>query len=194
MALGICFILEISRISDFEDLEDFEVRVKTSKSSKIWPSQNYTLEWFSEAGSARIRSAVKFYFDIDVRIFFPFVFKKIFSIDKKNHRKKMNIFKFTRFWNFRFLRFWNFDFSDFFNFCRELSIFQKIVCSFEKKYFLEKVGKKSGHQYRSKISMRIEWEHSQLLKTALKHGIPSVLWKRTFLGVNREGKVTVKWR
>ena len=24
MALGICFILEISRISDFEDLEDFE--------------------------------------------------------------------------------------------------------------------------------------------------------------------------
>ena len=31
--------------------------------------QNYTLEWFLEAGSAPIRSAVKFYFDLDVRIF-----------------------------------------------------------------------------------------------------------------------------
>ena len=35
-------------------------------------ASNYTLEWFSEAGSAPIRSAMKFYFDIDVRIFFNF--------------------------------------------------------------------------------------------------------------------------
>ena len=29
--------------------------------------------------------------------------------------------------------------------------------------------KKSGHQYRSKISLRIEWEHSQPLKITLKY-------------------------
>ena len=29
--------------------------------------------------------------------------------------------------------------------------------------------KKSGHQYRFKISLRIEWEHSQPLKFTLKH-------------------------
>ena len=134
-------------------------------------ASNYALEWFSEAGSAPIRSAVKFYFDIDVRIFF----QDFFLIE--NFQRKNSV----DFWDFEKFRFCQI----FFNFCRELSIFQKLFCSFEKKYFLEKVGKKSGHQYGSKISMRIEWEHSQLLKTALKHGIPSVLRKRTFLGVNR---------
>ena len=47
--------------------------------------QNYTLEWFSEAGSAPIRSAVKFYFEIDVRIFFNF-FKNIFG--KKSEKSR----------------------------------------------------------------------------------------------------------
>ena len=37
--------------------------------------QNYTLEWFSEAGSGPIRSAVTFYFYIDVRIFFNFFYR-----------------------------------------------------------------------------------------------------------------------
>ena len=41
-------------------------------------ASNYALEWFSEAGSAPIRSAVKFYFDIDVRIFFSTSSKNIF--------------------------------------------------------------------------------------------------------------------
>ena len=39
-------------------------------------ASNYAFEWFSEAGSAPIRSAVKFYFDIDVLFFFPIFFKK----------------------------------------------------------------------------------------------------------------------
>ena len=47
--------------------------------------QNYTLEWFSEAGSAPIRSAVKFYFEINVRIFFQ-LFQKYF-------REKIENFK-----------------------------------------------------------------------------------------------------
>ena len=38
--------------------------------------------------------------------------------------------------------------------------------SIEKNIFW-KSGKKSGHQYRSKISLRIEWEHSQPLKMPL---------------------------
>ena len=37
---------------------------------------NYGLEWFSEAESTPIRSAVKFYFDLDVRTSF---FQSIFS-------------------------------------------------------------------------------------------------------------------
>ena len=39
-------------------------------------------EWFSEAESASIRSASKFCFDLDVRIFFNFS-KNIFSVDPK---------------------------------------------------------------------------------------------------------------
>ena len=42
-------------------------------------ASNYALEWFSEAGSAPIRSAVKFYFDTDVRIFSNFFPKNIFD-------------------------------------------------------------------------------------------------------------------
>ena len=59
-------------------------------------ASNYALEWFSEAGSAPIRSAVKFYFDIDVRIFFQLLQKKDFSIDPKKNRKSEN-FRFFRF-------------------------------------------------------------------------------------------------
>ena len=90
-------------------------KIKSFFSGKVW-------EWFSEAESAPIRSAVKFYFDIDVRIFFSTSSKNIFSIDqKKSHRKKWKcqnfkkskIFKDTtqilKFWNFRFLRFWKFS-------------------------------------------------------------------------------------
>ena len=58
---------------------------------------NYTLEWFSEAGSAPIRSAVKFYFDIDVRIFFNFFKKYFFRSTKKNRKNwKFSIFRFFR--------------------------------------------------------------------------------------------------
>ena len=38
-----------------------------------------------------------------------------------------------------------------------------------KKYFKKKVGKKSEHIYRSKISLRIECEHFQTLKKKLKY-------------------------
>ena len=55
--------------------------------------QNYTLEWFSEAGSAPIRSAVKFYFDIDVRIFFQLLQKIFFRSIKKKVGKKVGNFQ-----------------------------------------------------------------------------------------------------
>ena len=42
-------------------------------------ASNYALEWFSEAGRAPIRSAEKFYFDIDVRGFFQTFSKNIFD-------------------------------------------------------------------------------------------------------------------
>ena len=68
--------------------------------------QNYTLEWFPEAGSAPIRSAVKFYFDLDVRIFFHF--QKYFrSITKswkiENFQRKSRLFFLRIFDFFRFL-------------------------------------------------------------------------------------------
>ena len=53
---------------------------------RIW-TRNYTLEWFSEAESAPIPSAVKFCFDIDVRIFF--------NSEKKIDRSQKNL-KFSR--------------------------------------------------------------------------------------------------
>ena len=59
-------------------------------------ASNYALEWFSEAGSAPIRSAVKFYFDIDVRIFFQLLQKIFFrSIKKKSSKifEKVKIFE-----------------------------------------------------------------------------------------------------
>ena len=59
-------------------------------------ASNYALEWFSGTGSAPIRSAVKFYFDIDVRIFFQLLQKIFFSIDQKKSLKifeKVKIFK-----------------------------------------------------------------------------------------------------
>ena len=58
-------------------------------------------------------------------------------------------------------------------FCYNGSIFNDyLVPQFEKsikknsRIFL---GKKSGHQYRFKISLRIEWDHSQPLKITLKY-------------------------
>ena len=58
-------------------------------------------------------------------------------------------------------------------FCYNGSIFNDyLVPQFEKSikkntgFFWEKL---SGHQYRFKISLRIEWDHSQPLKITLKH-------------------------
>jgi len=45
-----------------------------------------------------------------------------------------------------------------------------IFGSIEKICF-EKVENIFGHQYRSEISLRIEWEYSQPLKTTLKHSL-----------------------
>ena len=75
--------------------------------------QNYTLEWFSEAGSAPIRSAVKFYFDIDVRIFFQLLQKYVFDRSKK----KFEIFRKSV--NFHFFR----DFQKSRNFQRKSLLF-----------------------------------------------------------------------
>ena len=141
-------------------------------------------EWFAEAESVAIRSAVKFYFDIDVQIFFQLLQKIFFrSIQKKkfeNFRKKwkFSIFRFfprdfqkkskfskkiATFFLWRFSIFWKFwKFSLF----RKFSIF---FCWSIGKNIFWKSWKKSGHQYRSKISLRIEWEHSQRLKTTPKY-------------------------
>ena len=49
----------------------------------------YALEWLSDAGSAPIRTALRFCFDIYVRFFSQLFFKNIFwSIEKKNFEKK----------------------------------------------------------------------------------------------------------
>ena len=79
--------------------------------------QNYSLEWVSEAGSAPIRSAVTFYFDIDVRIFFNF-FKKIFFRSIKKKLKKVENFQKSKIFkeNLDFFSLKIFDFLKIFNF------------------------------------------------------------------------------
>ena len=57
--------------------------------------QNYTLERFSEAGSALIRSAVKFPFDMDVRIFSQLSQKYFFDRSKGG---KSKFWKFSTFY------------------------------------------------------------------------------------------------
>ena len=137
----------------------------------------YALEWLSDAGSAPIRTALRFCFDIYVRFFSQLFFKNIFwSIEKNNFWKKRkliwsekksaekNVRPKNIFWSNFFLAwiysceifgFFSFHFSKFF--------------IFWKYYFPEKINKKSESQGRSKISLRIEWEHSQPLKATLKH-------------------------
>ena len=76
-------------------------------------TSNYALEWFSEAGSAPIRSAVKFYFDLDVRIFFQLLQKIFFrSIKKKVESKSPKNENFQR-KNSRFRNLEIFDFEFF---------------------------------------------------------------------------------
>ena len=58
-------------------------------------ASNYALEWFSEAGSAPIRSAVKFYFDIDVRKCFQ-LFQNIFF----QSIQKLKCYFWKYFWKF----------------------------------------------------------------------------------------------
>ena len=54
-------------------------------------ASNYALGWFSEAGSAPIRSAVKFYFDIDVRTVLQLFLKNIFFRTSKQFFEKSTI-------------------------------------------------------------------------------------------------------
>ena len=76
--------------------------------------------------------------------------EKIWS--KKMNRKKMDRKKcISKIYFFRFFFEYFFFFSD------------------RRKIFLGKVEKKSEHQYRNKISLRIECEHSQPLQTTLKY-------------------------
>ena len=56
---------------------------------------NYALEWFSEAESTPIRSAVKFHFDIDVRKCFQ-LFQNIFF----QSIQKLKCFFWKYFWKF----------------------------------------------------------------------------------------------
>ena len=114
-------------------------------------SPNYTLEWFAEAGSAPIRSAVKFYFGIDVRVFFFFnfssktVWKKIWKIWKswekswkswdfflkkklKKLEKKVENRNFSKFK----IGFWKISFFENLTFSKKISIF---FWSIEKIFF-----------------------------------------------------------
>ena len=65
-------------------------------------ASNYALEWFSEAWSAPIRSAVKFYFDIDVRIFSNFFITYFFDRSKKNRKFFEKVENFQIFEIFKF--------------------------------------------------------------------------------------------
>ena len=87
------------------------------------------------------------------------------SINQKKSSKKIKFFKFSKNQKFskKKLRFWIFRFLRFFDF----SICSNFFWSIEKIFF-EEVEKKSEHQYRSKISLRIEWEHSQPLEMVPK--------------------------
>ena len=137
------------------------------------------IEPFAEGGwecSHSIRSAILLrYWCPDFCSTFFWSIEKIFSIGQKKNRQK--IWKMKNFeklenvqWKIsnlknRFLRFeifhWTFSsFSKFFIF----QIFWRFffwpienIFSIDQK----KVEQKSGHQYRSKIALRIEWEHSQ---------------------------------
>ena len=93
-------------------------------------------ECFSEAESASIRSASKFCFDLDGRKNFQ-LFQKII---------------------FRSIQSWGHDFFG------EISNLSSRLDR-PKKNFLEKLEKKSEHQGRRKICLRIEWKHSQHLKS-----------------------------
>ena len=116
---------------------------------------------------------MKFYLDLDVRIFFQ-LFKKIFFRSKffgpiffwiehflepkknrsKKIEKKISPTKIDP-KKIRFQKFWI-----------QLFFSQSIY------FFGKVVEKKSDHQVRSKISLRIDWEHSQPMKTTLERVIP----------------------
>ena len=91
--------------------------------------------------------------------FFSTSSKNIFSIDPK---KKFGNFRKSE--NFRDFR----DFQKSRKFPKKsllfsLKIFENFRTFFliDRNFFFGEVEKKYGHQYRSKISLRIEWEHSQ---------------------------------
>ena len=121
-------------------------------------THSYALEWFSEAESPPIRSAVKFCFDLDVRNFFQLYQKYFFFPEFLLEFFQISIFIFhfqIEEKNLKFLqKIWKFP-----KFSEKISI----------KIFFGKVGKFFGYQGRSKISLRIEWKHSQPLKTTLNH-------------------------
>ena len=103
------------------------------------------------------------FFSTSSKIFFR-------SIKKKSSKKKWNFSNFQKIENFQRKNLWffenlkisifeiskNFYFQIFSTFC-----FRSI-----EKIFFEEVEKKSGHQCRMEISLRIEWDHSQPLKTS----------------------------
>ena len=130
-------------------------------------------EPFWEAESALIRSAVQFYFDIDVRILFQLfqqqkkLKNKIWKIENFQNLKNRKIENLEHFQHqdFRFFDFSIFEILKIFRFSDFFSTFFLID---RKIFFWESWEKKSGHQCRSKISLRIEWEHSQPLKMVPK--------------------------
>ena len=93
---------------------------KTSFSRE--PTEFYALERFSEAVSAPIRSALKLYFGIDVRIFSQLFLKNIFFRTSKQFFEKSTIldknwknlknrnFKISKIENFKILKIWKCSF------------------------------------------------------------------------------------
>ena len=119
--------------------------------SRSWKKDIFFSEWifsefkrFSEAGSGPIRSAMKFPFDIDVRIFFNFFKKYFFSIDQKkieNFRKSENFRFFSRFSKklkiFKENLSWKFSIFEKFHFFEKFRIFFWSI----EKIFLKKLKK-----------------------------------------------------
>ena len=143
--------------------------------------QNYTLEWFSEAGSAPIRSAVKFPFDIDVR-FFPNCLKKyIFSVDQK---EKVENFPINIFHQLFFFVKWISSRLTRFTLQRKiageiywLENFRLFPFDRPKKHFFETVGKKSDINVEWKFHCGANGSTPSLWKqkTTLKYSSDSIL-------------------
>ena len=133
-------------------------------------ASNYALEWFSEAGSAPIRSAVKFYFDIDVRIFSQLFLIFFFSNEQTifwkidNSRQKLKKSEKSKFQNLKNQKFQNLENLKMFIF------FDDFFWSIEKIFFV-KLKKNPDIKRELKFHCGSNGSTPSLWKPTLKHSL-----------------------